>query len=181
MRRHPRRAYTLFELIVILALLIILGVAIVPTLSGYYGNTRQRAAADAIRARLSDARARAMEEGVPYRVSIHQDKTRVRMAPDTDEFIGAPPDDPPAFNSKVIETKLDPATAELSLEGGTEVVADAAGWITVAVFKPSGDCKDDRGALVIVRERDFRPILIQVRGVTGNTVVVPGPKNGGKP
>jgi Tfp pilus assembly protein FimT len=178
MRRTTRRGYTLFEVIIILALLIILGVALLPTLSGFYGNSRQRAAADTIRARLADARARAMEDGMPYRVAVHQDGTRIRMAPDTDEYLGLPADNPPAFNSKVIEDKLEPATAELVLDGGTEAAADAAGWITIVVFKPTGDCRDDRGATVAVKERDFKPILIQVRGVTGSASVTPAPKGG---
>jgi hypothetical protein len=119
-----------------------------------------------------------MEDGMPYRVAVHADKTRIRMAPDTDEYLGLPADDPPAFNSKVIEDKLDPATAELVLDGGTEATADAAGWITIVVFKPTGDCRDDRGATVAVKERDFKPILVQVRGVTGSASVTPAPKGG---
>lgn len=178
MRRTTRRGYTLFEIIIILALLIILGVAILPTINGFYGNTRQRAAADAIRMRLADARSRAMEEGVPYRVSVHEDKTRIRLAPDTEEYMSIAADDPPAFNSKVIEDKLTPATAELIFDSTGEVLPDAAGWITIAVFKPSGDCKDDRGATIDVKERDFKPIRIQVRGVTGSTTVTPAPKGG---
>jgi type II secretory pathway pseudopilin PulG len=178
MRRTTRRGYTLFEIIVILALLILLGVAIIPTLTGFYGNTRQRAAADAIRSRLADARARAMEEGIPYRVALHEDKTRIRLAPDLEEYVGLAPDDPPAFNSKVIEDKLTPATAELVIEGGSDLVADPGGWITIAVFKPTGDCKEDRVVKIDVKERDFRPIRIEVRGMTGSTTVTPAPKGG---
>jgi len=179
MRRTSRRGYTLMEMIVILALLIILGVAILPTLGGFYGNTRQRSAADAVRGRLADARARAMEEGIPYRVSVNQDKTRIRLAPDSDDYVGLPADDPPAFNSKVIEDKLDPATAEIDNPDGTiDTTPDAAGWVTIAVFKPTGDLKGDRDVTVIVKEADFKPILIQVRGVTGSASVTPAPKGG---
>src|SRR5262245_28993553 len=132
MRRTTRRGYTLFEIIIILALLIILGVTLIPTINGFYGNSRQRAAADTIRGRLSDARARAMEDGMPYRVAVHQDKTRIRMAPDTDDYAGMPADDPPAFNSKVIEDKLDPATAELVFDDNSSAPqADTNGWITI--------------------------------------------------
>ena len=179
MRRNTRRGYTLLELIVIMALIIILGVAIIPTLSGAYGNSRQRAAADIIRSRLADARAKAMEDGIPYRVAVHSDRTRIRLAPDLPEYVSVAATYPPAFNAKVIEDKLDPATAELVVDG-TEPTADDAGWITIAVFKPSGDCKDDRGATVAVKERDFQPIWVRVRGVTGNTVVAPAPRTGAR-
>ena len=56
---------------------------------------------------------------------------------------------------------------------------DAGGWITIATVGPEGTCREDR-AVVAVKERDFSPILIRVRGVIGNARVVP-PKNGGRP
>ena len=40
-----------------------------PSFSALKGNSRQKAAADLVRARLADARAKAMEDGQPYMVT----------------------------------------------------------------------------------------------------------------
>src|SRR5438270_379146 len=56
MPRTDRRGYTLFELICVLALILILGAAAVPAMKGLYGNTYQRAAADLLATRLAARR-----------------------------------------------------------------------------------------------------------------------------
>jgi len=50
-------------MLVVLALLIILGTIIIPSTAALYGNSRQKAGADMVRARLADGRALAMETG----------------------------------------------------------------------------------------------------------------------
>ncbi len=61
MPRPTRPGYTVLELCVVIALLVILGAAIIPGIPGIAGNVRQKAAADLVRARMADARAKAME------------------------------------------------------------------------------------------------------------------------
>jgi type II secretory pathway pseudopilin PulG len=180
MRRTARRGYTLFEVMVILAVLIILGAVLSQTFDGMHSNTRQKAAADTIRARISDARAKAMEQGTWYRLAVHADGTRIRLAPDGPDFASLTPDDPPAFDSRVTEDKLDPATAELQPDPDHTHEPDSGGWITIATVGPYGICKED-GATVVVKERDFQPLLIRVRGVTGTATRPILPKNGGRP
>jgi Tfp pilus assembly protein FimT len=106
--RLPRRdGYTLMELLLVMTILIILGIAIVPTIAGAYGNTRQKAAADLIRSRVVEGRAKAMEQGIWYRLAVNEDKTRIRLAPDGPSFSTLTPDNPPGFNSQVVEDKLE--------------------------------------------------------------------------
>jgi prepilin-type N-terminal cleavage/methylation domain-containing protein len=181
MRRATRRGYTILEVLVVLAVLVILGAAIIPAMSGYYSNTRQKSAADGIRARLADARAKAMEQGTWYRLALHQDKTRIRLAPDGPDFASLAADDPSVFNSRVTEDKFEEGvTAEPQFDSDDQMVTDPAGWITIATVGPDGTCKED-GALIVVRERDFVPIQIRVRGVTGNARIVRPQQNGGQP
>ena len=179
MRRAARRGYTVLEVMAVLAILVILGAVIVPTLPSYYSNTRQKSAADGIRARLADARSKAMEQGTWYRLAIHEDKTRIRLAPDGPDFASLTADDPPGPDSRVTEDKFeDGVTAELITDSDDQVVRDSAGWLTIATVGPEGICKED-GVHIKVMERDFKPIEIRVRGVIGNAKFV-RPNNGGQ-
>jgi Tfp pilus assembly protein FimT len=181
MCRTGRQAYTLIELIVVLALLIILGGAVVMTFDGNYSNTRQKAAADGIRARMADARAKAMEQGTWYRLAIHTDRTRIRLAPDGPDFASLPADNPPSLDSRVTEDQFEQGvTAEVIFDSDDQQHQDSAGWITIATVGPEGICKED-GALVRVKEKNFTPIDVRVRGVIGSARIVRPQQNGGRP
>lgn len=175
---RSRSGFTLLELLAVLAVLLILGALLGPSLSGFYGNTKQRAAADIVRGRLAEARAKAMERGTPFRVAINTDKTRIRVAPDNAEFASATPDDPPAFDSSTTEDKLDEATVELTAEEGDDRTTDSGGWLTVVTMKADGSCKETRPVTLVVKQADFAPIQIQVRGLTGQARTITGPKQG---
>src|SRR4051794_6473989 len=139
MTRTDRRGYTLFELVCVMALIVVLGAAVLPSMTGLYGDTHQRAAADLFNTRLAEARAKAMETGQPYRVALNGDKLRV--APEGDDFATLPPDTPAAYASKATEDTLDKATAGLTgVAGAAAPDADQAGWATIATFLPDGTC-----------------------------------------
>jgi prepilin-type N-terminal cleavage/methylation domain-containing protein len=179
----PRKGYTLLELLVVLAVILILGMAVTLTLEGNYANTRQKAAADLVRARIADARAKAMERGQWYRVAVSSDGSRLRVAPDGTEFAALSADDPPAFNASVTEDRLDKATVHVLADGDAEVVQEGD-WITIATLKPDGTCKEDR-VLVEVREGNQSPMYVRIRGITGTAAVVRTPPGvaagGGRP
>jgi Tfp pilus assembly protein FimT len=205
LRLTHREGYTVLELVVVVAVLIILGAVIVPTISGYYSNTRQKSAADLIRSRVVEGRAKAMEQGIWYRLAINQDKKRIRLAPDGPNFSTLTPDNPPAFDSQVVEDTLDNVTAEVTndpnssqssntqstfdaqssngsgangsvlINGGVAVDGD---WVTVMTVGPEGICKEDF-ATVTVKEANFQPILIQVRGIVGSAGVLTAPSQTG--
>jgi prepilin-type N-terminal cleavage/methylation domain-containing protein len=173
MTRPERRGYTVLELMVVLALLVILGAAIIPSIAGISGNVRQKAGADLVRARLADARAKAMEDARAYRVALTDDGTRIRVAPDGLDYATTPPDDPPSYQSKVTEDPIDKASAHILVDSEDAVPErDAAGWSTVATFLPDGTCRE-ANVTVEVREKTFPPIRIQIRGVTGSTRLLP--------
>ncbi len=179
MRRTPRRGYTILEILVVLAVLVILGAAIVPTMSGYRGNTRQKSAGDGIRARLADARAKAMEKGTWYRLAISTDKTRIRLAPDGPDFGSSGTPDVPAFNASVSEDQFEEGvTAELKFDSDDMQPVTSGEWITIATVGPDGTCKED-AVTVVVKEGDYKPIEIRISGVTGTARFIK--KSGGKP
>jgi len=175
-----RAGYTIFEMIVVLAILLILGAVLIPSFAGYYGNTKQRAASDLLRTRLAEARAKAIEQGTPYRVAVNADRIRIRVAPDGDLFDSMQADNPPGPNSQCTEDTLDGATLELQAEVDDERTPSAGGWVTVVTMKATGDCRETRHALVLVKEKDFNPIQVEVRGITGQTRVTTTTKAGGQ-
>src|SRR5437588_5623421 len=67
---HRRPAFTLFELVLVMAILVMLAAVATPTLDSLYGTFRVTAAADSIRAAWADARTHAMNEGCAYRFSV---------------------------------------------------------------------------------------------------------------
>jgi len=181
MCRTARHGYTLVELLIVLAVIIILGAVIGLTFDGHYGNTRQKAAADGVRARMADARAKAMEQGTWYRLAINTEGTRIRLAPDGPEFASLTADDPPSLDSRVTEDQFEQGvTAQVIFDSDDQQQQDSVGWITIATVGPEGICKED-GALVRVREKDFAPIDVRVRGVIGSARVVRSRQNGGQP
>jgi len=169
--RHARRGFTILEILVVLALLLILGAVVIPSISGVYGNTRQKVAADVVRARLADARALAMETGVSYRIAISADNTKIRVAPEGQEFASAAAGT--GAMAKAIESTLEKATAEREIDPDEPPSgADADGWHTIVTFLPDGTCKEDM-VTVRVLEGQFPPLRIQVRGVTGGSRTLP--------
>lgn len=180
MCRTARKAYTLLELLTVLALLIILGGAVVMTFDGHYSNTRQKAAADGIRARMADARAKAMEQGTWYRLAIHTDGTRIRLAPDGPDFATVAADNPPSLDSRVTEDQFEQGVTAQVIFDSDDQQQDSGGWITIATVGPEGICKED-GALVRVKEKNFAPIDVRVRGVIGSARIVRPQQNGGQP
>jgi prepilin-type N-terminal cleavage/methylation domain-containing protein len=178
--RPTRRGFTLFELIAVMAVLVLLAAAVLPSIGSFRGDSNQRAAADFLRGELAVARARAMEEGVPYRLAVTEDGTRIRRAPDGLNFSEATVTTNPDANATGIEYTVKAVkVAVVAAEGQQAAVAD--GWITIATVMPDGTCREDI-TLVEIKEDDRPSMFVRVRGVTASSKVVPASSapNGGK-
>jgi len=181
-RQAARSGFTIMELLVVLALLLLLAAITLPSFAGLRGNAKQKAAADLVRTRIANARTRAMETGVPHRLAISSDGTRIRLAPDVAEFASLPASKSGNLSADVNEDLLDKATAGLSNEDGTDNTGGSADdWKTIATFKPDGTCVEDN-AFITLNEDGFPPLKIHLRGVTGTARILPPPsKQGGGP
>lgn len=167
-----RRGFTLFELIVVMALLLLLAAIILPSVGAFRGDTRQRAAADSIRGELAVARARAMEEGRPYRVAISQDKARLRRAPDGADFAQVPGSDHFDASGAAVDYAFEHVTAEVVAEQDMPAPESVDGWMTIATVLPDGTCREDT-ALIVITEQNNGSLRVRVRGLTGSARVVP--------
>ena len=81
-----RRGYTLFEMIIVVALICLLAGLATPPIMAMYDDYRLQAAVDEVAGRWSAIRARAITEGRPYRFSIQSESGDFRVGPDAPEF-----------------------------------------------------------------------------------------------
>ena len=176
---QTRSGFTLLELMVVLVLLIILAAVALPSFSGLKGNADQRAAADQLRARIADARGLALQETVTYRLAINKDGTKIRVAPDTQDFAHVAVSDEATGAARAIETTLEKATVAMAAD--SETGANSDDWITLGTFLPNGTCRED-SIVIEVNETNFPPIRILLRGVTGTArLLIPDSSGGAKP
>ena len=182
--RASRSGFTLIELMVVLALLIIFAALAIPSFAGLKGNADQKAAMDLLRARIADARGLAMEEAATYRLAVNKDGTKIRLAPESADFSHLPASEDAGGGAKVIESSIDKATITISADSEAGAIAgeDQDDWITIGTFLPNGTCRED-STLVEVHEGNFPAMKILLRGVTGTArLVLPDSSaNGGSP
>ena len=170
-RRQRRPGFTLIEMVVVVAVLVIIGGVILPTLAGMTGNTKVKASADSVKARLLEARLAAMEQGRPYVFSISPDGTQVRVAPD--ETVDAPqaPDGGTVPDIRITETLPDDITVAKQNNASNDMNSQTAdGFTPVATFQPDGTCKEDSPDIE-VQEGKVAGVVIRVRGLTGAVTV----------
>ena len=183
-----RRGFTLLELILVLALVVILASLVYPSFSAMQAQYRVEGAADAAKAGLASARGHAIEAGQPYRFAIVPGKGNFRVAPDSPDYWGGGTPPTPAEGSTappVLEDSLPrgayfgdggPAQeGDTSLEPG-EVSPEM--YKTVAVFLPDGRARAPDGTEdslptvdIPVATDGTRPLIVTLRLLTGTVTV----------
>jgi prepilin-type N-terminal cleavage/methylation domain-containing protein len=177
-----RRAFTLFEVVLVLAILVVLAALSYPTLESMYGGYRVQAAADALRSTWAEARTHAMEEGRAYRFSAVMGKGNYRLAPDTADFwSGNAAPDAGAGNAFIDSSALPkgirfrrPDSPRGDDDSDTVLPGDGidpAQWSPLAVFLPDGTAKDD--VAVVLETSGARPLVVRLRALTGGVSVRP--------
>jgi prepilin-type N-terminal cleavage/methylation domain-containing protein len=168
-----RRGFTLLEMVAVLAVLIILGAVLIPTLSGVRGDTRSKAGADSVRSFMAEARAKAMEDGTPYRLSVSPDGRSLRIAVENGTMgMGMIEDDGTGFSRE--DQLPDGVTAKLITdENDDAATTDETGWNRVATFLADGTCREDT-VEVVVSETGVVPFIVRLRGLTGVVTVYRG-------
>jgi len=83
-----RTAYTLFEMMVVVALIVLIASLAIPSLTGALSDARLDASADMIRARMADARSMAMEKGCAVRFGFAPGTGQFQIAADDSTLWG---------------------------------------------------------------------------------------------
>jgi prepilin-type N-terminal cleavage/methylation domain-containing protein len=157
-----RSGYTLLELLVVIAAVVMLGGAVVPTLANISRDTGVKAGADMLRTYMAEARARSIDEGRAYRLSVSSEGTAIRVAPASQETAD-PVDTPPLYREENLPAQVT-ATPVQSADG--EAGMNDNGWISVATFLADGTCRENSAALELSQPRCYS-IRLTVRGLTG--------------
>ena len=79
---QARRAYTLLEIILVMALIVIMSAIAIPVMQSMLSDARVTAAGDQVRGKLADTRANAMAEGRPWRLAFLPNTGVFQMAPE---------------------------------------------------------------------------------------------------
>lgn len=178
--RTARPGYTLIEMVVVVAVILLIGGILLPTLSGLTSDTKVKAAGDAVKARLMEARLNAMEQGRPYIFSISPDGLKMRVAAD-DSVEGEVGEDGQALPGVVLADDL-PEEIALKLaaaQDGNTPGTTAEGNTKVVTFQPDGTCTED-SATLYVQQNGTTGVVVTVRGLTGAVFLSkPSAANGG--
>jgi prepilin-type N-terminal cleavage/methylation domain-containing protein len=174
MRRQRRRAFTLMELMLTMAIMVMVAAVSYPSLDALYAGVKVDAAGDAVRAAWSQAEAHAINEGRPYRFAVMPGTGKYRVAPDSDAYWSGggdtPASDDPDNPPMVLEDSL-PEGINFAL-GNAGAGADGSGYAGTAVFLPDGSARDD--VEINVGTGDAPGLTLRLRGLTGVVTVQRG-------
>lgn len=156
-----RRGFTILELMLVLALIVVIAAIAVPSIDSMYSGVKLTSAADMVRGHWADARARAVEDGIPYRFAVVPQTGRFKISPDS-ETSDAPVDgtDPPL----VVEATL-PGNVTFADGNDSGAAVSDGEYQSVAVFLPDGSASED--VEVGFRGRGPRTLMLRLRGLTG--------------
>jgi len=178
--RGCRGGWTLFELLLVMAVLVMVAAIVSPSLESMYADVRLRGAADAIRAAWARARASAVNQGTAYRFSVIPNSGNYRIAPDNADAAGgkagangADPDNQPFVLEDVLPKGVSigfsaaPSAAGSNgpASGSPAGTADVGQYVSAAVFLPDGTARDD--VRLLLTTRGARPLVMNLRALTG--------------
>lgn len=168
MRKSARRAFTLMEVVLVMAILIIVAALAIPIASTVLNRSELHSAADEVRTQLTRARNRAMEERRPYRFAIKENSSNYKIAPNTQDYWS---DGEMDLNAQFADG-AQPLVEERPLKGNvrfgeTKGGGNSAGsWRTVAVFLPDGSAEQD--VEISLNMPGAQPVIVRLQAATGS-------------
>ncbi len=167
-----RDGYTLMELIVVIAILLVVTAMAIPAFLNWLADARAAAAADMVRARMTDARARAMADGKPWRLAYLANTGFLQLAPEeSTEW-----DNVQTSNLRQAELIREELPKGILLVSGPDELvgkrdAGSAGntWETIAIYLPNGSARDD--STTYFGKVGVMPARARLRALTGSVAI----------
>src|SRR5437763_793613 len=167
-----RSAFTLLELLLVLALVVMVLAVAYPSLDAALTEARLKAGADHLRARFAEARSHAILDNQPYVFSVKPGESGYRLAPDTSDpangTAGAAPGAAGQADSFHLEDVM-PNNIRFNLDHANVTGSGQDGYIGILTFLPEGGCSDDK--TIRLDLEGAAPIEISVRALTGAVTV----------
>jgi hypothetical protein len=141
----------------------------VPVIQTQMAEARITAAGDLVRGKMAEARARAMDEGRPWRFGFVTGAGVYQLAPDdSNEWNNVATD--PDRRSDLIRDTLPPdiifgLTKDEIMGSDGSGAGGGGNWSTAAVFLPDGSAEDD--TIVYFGKGGVAPLRAKVRALTG--------------
>lgn len=178
--KRKRGAFTLLEMMLVMALIAMLAALVVPSITGFYKGEKLMAATDGVRAAAAQARLHAIDEGIPYRLCVVPGRGNYRAAPDSDDLWSqSASGEYPTVEGVVpkdiaLRVQAQGQTIMVDSDGESAVSFDVGdvpedAWSVVAVFRPDGTA--DKTVEIICSTANSLPLSITLRGLTGTTSV----------
>ncbi len=152
-----RRGFTILELTLVMALIIVIAAIAVPSFDAMYSGVKLTTAADMVRGQWADARARAVEDGIPYRFAVVPQTGRFKVSPDNEDVLPDDGGDPPLL----VESTL---PGNVSFADASDASSDGE-YQTLIVFYPDGTAREN--VEVGFRASGTRILVLRLRGLTG--------------
>jgi len=170
---YDRRAgYTLMEVLVVLAIIIIVGTISVPVIQTMMDDARITSSADQVRANLAETRARAMDSGKPWRLACIPNTGVFQLAPDDsadwenmEQYAIEKADLIRDSLAKDIVFGASAGDVRGSSTGGTP----GSAWQTIAVYQYDGSARED--STVYFGKAGTPPMAAELRGLTGSVTM----------
>lgn len=174
-----RKGYTLFEITVVLAILVVVSALSLPLVRSMMSDRSMSAAADEVRAKLSQSRHHAMSEGRPYRFAFQENSGKFRIAPDSPEYWdegGASTDDS-VEKAWIVEAELPGNVKFGAAKTGDGNPRNTSGaWTHVATFLADGTAKEDAELGIARSGGGNQGMTLKLRGSTGAVTSGEGPR-----
>ena len=167
-----RRAFTLFEILLVLAIVVMLASLTIPAVQTMLTDSRVVASADIVRGRLADTRSRALDDGRPWRFACVPNTGVFQLAPETSsawDSVAMEPDE----QADLVRDELPPgiifAQSSSDILGANQAGAPGAGWVTIGTYLADGTARDD--VTFYFGHAGVSPLCVQLRGMTGTAVI----------
>jgi prepilin-type N-terminal cleavage/methylation domain-containing protein len=180
--KAKRPGFTLLEVVLVAALLVILAAITYPTASSMYAHEKVKAAADSVRGSMANARSRAVSEGRRYKLAVVANKGNFRIAPDSPSYwSGSGTGDEGASNRTGPLVLTDKLPKGISFSTGASDSASFGGdddanesvswdsWTDAATFLPDGTATEDRDITLSVN--GTKPVVLKLRAMTGTVTM----------
>lgn len=160
-----RNGHTLFEVMLVMAVLVIVGFLSVPYLAPMFSTNKVQTAQDLLKTRWAEMRYHAMNEGRPYRFGFQENSGKFRIAPDnTDNWGDGAARDASSDAGWVVESEL-PDEILFARSDKMAQPASSQGWIKALTFLPDGTARED--VVVAFGKSGSRSLTLRVQAAIG--------------